>query len=143
GMFGLRVRYRVGRLFGSSKGNSDPDDEFGVEEKEPAPAPAKQSSRSSTETPESPMTQSSPARPSVSAKEGNGRVAALEPTAPAPRNPEDKPDPGRQESSTRREKSKRSGRSQWKRRALNFLKLAVLSGAAAAILYFGHSQLRI
>jgi multidrug resistance efflux pump len=137
GMFSLRVRRRVRRLFGSSNVN-DPDDDFDFEE-----SPAQQSrTRSSTETPDSPMTQSSLAPPSVLGKEGNGhKVTAPEATAPARRSAEDDPAAARQETPVRPEKSKRSRR--WKRRAFNFLKVAVLCGAIAALLYFGHSELRI
>ena len=145
GMFGLRVRRRARRLFGSSRGNDDPEDELDTSEEEDVPDKQSRNPRSTTETPDSLMTQPPPARPPVStpAKEGNGHTAVdPEPAAPAPRNVEDKPDPARRERPVRAEKSKRSS-SRFKRRAIGFLKLAVLCGAAAAILWFVRAELRI
>jgi putative peptide zinc metalloprotease protein len=144
-MFWLRVRRRVLRIFGSSRGANDPEDDLDAADENPAPASQSrtQTSHSKTETPRSTMTQSSHVQPYLPpAKEGNGhRVAAAEP-APAFRKSEDNPEPARRERPAT-EKSARRSKSRFTRRLLGFLKLAVLGGGAAAILLFVHCDLRV
>jgi multidrug resistance efflux pump len=141
GLLGDRVRRRFLRLFGKSSNDpSDPDDDMGDTEEEATPRKQSLSHQRTTETAttkithDSNMTKSAYVRPptAVPSKEGSGH-SVTEADTDAPR----------REQPARVEKSKRPARRRLKNLAIRILKLTVVAGAAAAILFFARSDLRV
>jgi multidrug resistance efflux pump len=155
GLLGTRVRRRFRRLFGrSSNGSDDPDDEFEDSEEDSAPPGQSRNPHPTTETATTKITHDPrmtkspnirPPLPDAPAKKGNGHGPPSPTTvsAPATQKTEDEANATRREHPARPEKNRNPARRRFTRLAIRFLKLAVVGGAVAAILFYGRSDLRV